>query len=241
MAGGISRVTIFGSGGARPDWKALKLIARLGSVRDDILLRGVAEELARSGFQVFGAAQVLDRAIAEKGLLSRRVPDRGEFRDALIGWEAAKGIGALDIGQTVVTFQGLVVAAEAIDGTDATIRRAGDLTKRKEKGLLPRVLFGALSSTSGLSSRGPVVVKVCKPQQDERMDLPTVGSNTIEAMREAGATALIVEAGRTLILDYDDVITQANAAGISVFAAAGLQDLGAAEFSSGVSGKGHIR
>jgi len=216
FAGGVSRVKLFG--GARPDWRAIRLIARLGTVRDDVLLRGIAEELAHSGLEVFGAAQVLDRSIAEAGLLTRRGLGVQELADARIGWEAAKGIGALDIGQTVVTFEGVVVAVEAVDGTDATIRRAGDLTRRPKVGtFLP---FGSAGSS------GAVVVKVCKPQQDERLDLPTVGGQTIDSMIAAGATALVVEAGRTLILDWDEVVTRANSAGISILAVANLQQIG---------------
>ncbi len=228
MAGGISRVRIFGGSGARPDWQALKLIARLGTVRDDVLLRGIAEVLCQSGMEVFGAAQILSKAVAEEGLLSRRSLDAGERQDARIGWEAAKAIGALDIGQTVVAYQGLVVAVEAVDGTDATIRRAGELTRKGELGPLSSALGRALTSSlellagaGGGNARGPVVVKLCKPQQDERLDLPTVGRTTIDSMIAAGASALVIEAGKTLILDYDDVLSHANAAGIAILASRG--------------------
>lgn len=234
MAGGISRVRIFGGSGARPDWQALKLIARLGTVRDDVLLRGIAEVLCQSGMKVFGAAQVLSNAVAEEGLLSRRNLDAGERQDARVGWEAAKAIGALDIGQTVVVYQGLVVAVEAVDGTDATIRRAGELTRRGDLGApfsrslssgVSRALTSSLEFLAGAgggNARGPVVVKLCKPQQDERLDLPTIGRTTIESMVAAGASALVIEAGKTLILDYDDVISQANAAGIVILASRGV-------------------
>jgi hypothetical protein len=178
--------------------------------------------------EVFGAAQILSKAVAEEGLLSRRSLDAGERQDARIGWEAAKAIGALDIGQTVVAYQGLVVAVEAVDGTDATIRRAGELTRKGELGPLSSALGRALTSSlellagaGGGNARGPVVVKLCKPQQDERLDLPTVGRTTIDSMIAAGASALVIEAGKTLILDYDDVLSHANAAGIAILASRG--------------------
>lgn len=195
FAGGISRVKLFG--GVRLDWRGAALVARLRSVRDDVLLRGVAAELEREGITVFGAEVLLDRALPPAGALTARELTAEERRDAALGWEAAKAIGALDIGQTVVVAGGLVVAVEAVEGTDRAIERA-----------------------YGLAGKGLVVVKVAKPQQDVRLDLPTIGVNTIEVLARSGVTALVIEAERTIVLDPDGVARAADRAGIAVVAVA---------------------
>lgn len=195
FAGGISRLKLFG--GVRLDWRGAALVARLRSVRDDVLLRGVAAELEREGITVFGAEVLLDRALPPPGALTVRQLTAEERRDAALGWEAAKTIGALDIGQTVVVAGGLVVAVEAVEGTDRAIQRAHEL-----------------------AGKGLVVVKVAKPQQDVRLDLPTIGVNTIEVLARSGVTALVIEAGRTIVLDPDGVARAANRAGIAVVAVA---------------------
>jgi DUF1009 family protein len=196
LAGGISRVRLFG--GVRLDWRGAALVARLRSVRDDVVLRGIAAELERSGLTVFSAALLLDKGLAPEGTLTRRQLPDDRVADARIGWEAAKAIGALDIGQTVVVADGLVVAVEAVEGTDRAIARAHEL-----------------------GGRNLVVVKVCKPHQDERLDLPTIGRGTIERCTAAGVVALVIEAGRTIILEPDEVVRAADAAGIAIVAVSG--------------------
>ncbi len=194
FAGGISRVKLFG--GVRLDWRGAALVARLRSVRDDVLLRGVAAELEREGIAVFGAEVLLGHALPPLGPMTARDLTAEERRDAAIGWEAAKAVGSLDIGQTVVVAGGLVVAVEAVEGTDRAIERA-----------------------HGLAGAGLVVVKVSKPQQDARLDLPTIGVHTIEVLSRCGATALVVEAEKTIVLDPDGVARAANRHGIAVVAA----------------------
>lgn len=191
FAGGIKRINIFK--GVRLDLKALSLIARLGSVKDDVLLRGIASELERLGISVIGAHLVLDKSVPTAGILTRRGLSEDELKNATVGWEAATAIGRLDIGQTVITNGGVVVAVEAVEGTDQAIRRAGEL-----------------------SGAGSVVVKLAKPQQDLRLDLPAVGPDTITSMREAGASALVIQSGRALLLDPQEIITRANSSGISI-------------------------
>lgn len=193
MVGGISRVRILG--GVHLDWAGVRLIARLGSVKDDILLRGIAEEIERSGVHIFSPTELLTSSTPRVGSLTRRGLTAQERKDAEVGWLAAKRIGAVDIGQTVVAAQGVVVAVEAVEGTDAAIRRAGR--------------FGG---------RGGVVVKVAKPQQDLRLDLPAVGRNTISSMVDAGLTALILEAGKAVILFPHEVVAMAEKAGIAIVA-----------------------
>jgi len=195
FAGGITRVRLFD--GVKLDLRGLALVARVRSIRDDVILRGIAGELEQSGIAVFSASVLLERSVPSAGLLTRRALTAEERRSALIGWEAARLTGSLDIGQAVVVKDGVVVAIEAVEGTDRAIRRAGEL-----------------------AGSGCVVVKVCKPQQDLRLDLPTIGCGTIESMRTAGASALVVEAGRTLLLEPDETVRAADGAKISIFAAA---------------------
>lgn len=207
MAGGISRVKLFGS--ARPDFKALALASRLGTLRDDVILRGIADEIEKAGIEIISPALLLERSVPRKGLLTTRDLTAQEREDAAFGWTVAKQTGALDIGQTVAVLEGLVVALEAIEGTDATILRAGELSIRaREKKSLKRLITGHVP--------GPVIVKLCKPQQDLRLDLPTIGVRTIESMIAAGATALVIEAGKTIMLDPEGIVRLANSNRIAI-------------------------
>jgi UDP-2,3-diacylglucosamine hydrolase len=153
---------------------------------------------------------LLERSVPQAGLLTRRALSAQERRDALIGWEAAKGIGALDIGQTVVVHQGIVVAVEAAEGSDAAILRAGEVA-----GTLQRKSAGA----------GLVVVKLVKPQQDLRFDLPAVGPKTIQTMLVAGASALVLEAERAIMLEPDEVVRAAGAADMALEVVSKKEDL----------------
>ena len=205
FAGGIKRLNFLGA--LRLDLRALKLIAKLGSVRDDALLSGISSELELEGFRVFAASEMLKDAVPSAGYLTTRRMTPEELADARVGWEVAKGIGSLDIGQTVVAYQQLVVAVEAIEGTDATIARAGT------------VIGGSRRLSKKLKKdHGPIVVKLSKPQQDLRLDLPAIGPATIQSMIAANVTGLVVEANKCLVLGIEDVLSQANKANISIFA-----------------------
>jgi DUF1009 family protein len=186
FAGGISRIKVFG--GVSPDLKALALIARLGSMKDDVLLRGIAQELEQLGISVLGVQAILQESIPHAGCLTSRDLSNEEIRDARVGFEAARAIGTLDIGQSVVAYDGVITAVEAVEGTDATLKRAGELVHKK----------------------GGVLVKLCKVHQDNRLDLPSIGVNTITTMKAAGLTAIVLEAQRSLIIDPARVVAEAN-------------------------------
>ncbi len=191
MAGGISRGRLFSQ--FRPDLKALSLVRRVGGGRDDRLLRAVAAELEAEGIAIAPSTLFLDDLLATKGLLSRRPPTPEEVLDLEFGFQVAKEIGRLDLGQCVVVRRQVVVAVETVEGTDETIRRGGRL-----------------------AGPGTVVVKVSKPDQDLRFDVPAVGRDTLAVMREVKAAVLAVEAGKTLIFDQDQMLKLANQAKIAV-------------------------
>ncbi|HWP65337.1 MAG TPA: UDP-2,3-diacylglucosamine diphosphatase LpxI [Candidatus Limnocylindria bacterium] len=193
MAGGITKPRLFEN--FRPDERALALIARVGRIGDDGLLRALAAELEGEGITVVESTLYLGDLVPAAGVLTRRAPTEAEWNDVRHGLEVARAIGRFDIGQSVVIRQGTVVAVEGIEGTDATIERAGALV------------------------RGDfVVVKTCKPTQDRRFDLPATGIRTVETMRAAGGRVLAVEAGRTLMLDREAMIAAADAADLSIVA-----------------------
>jgi len=191
MAGGIKKTRLFGGG--LPDLRGAALLARMLAKKDDSILRAVAEELESEGITVRESTLYLDTLLAPPGVLTKRKPSREEWKDIAFGWQMAKEIGRLDIGQTVVVKDQAVLAVEAIEGTDEAIRRGGRLC-------------GA----------GAVIVKVCKPHQDLRFDLPATGQKTIQTMKEIKASCLAIEAGRTIIIQRESVIEDANAAGIAV-------------------------
>lgn len=200
FVGGIRRARLFS--GFMPDLAAIKLAAKLRSLKDDVLLRGVAAELESLGIQVLGPGILLPDAVPEAGVLTKRGLNEVEKNDAQIGWEAARAIGALDIGQAVCVLEGVVLALEAIEGTDGMIRRACELT-----------------------GRAGVLVKTAKPHQDNRLDLPAIGPDTVRLMKECNASALVLEAGRAMILDPVKVVELADEAGIAIVAAATADEL----------------
>jgi len=200
FAGGIRRTRLFG--GVKLDLRALSLIARLKSVKDDVLLRGIAEELEISGVEVFSPGLLLKDSLAGSGLLTKNMLSRQQIEDAVVGWEAAKAMGAMDIGQTVLTADGIIIAVEAVEGTDEAIKRGGKLAEGKA-----------------------VVVKVCKPQQDLRLDLPTIGLETIRILKESKIKAIVIETAKTIILQPDEVVRLAESHGIAIFAASSIEDL----------------
>lgn len=208
FAGGVSRVKLFRN--FLPDLKAFTLAAKLGTIKDDVLLRAIADEIEALGMQVINGALYLEDAIPKFGLLSSRPLNDEEMADALTGWKAAKIVGQYDIGQAVIVYKSLVVAVEAVEGTDEVIARSGSLTN----------LAGGSKKHSGA-----VMVKVCKPQQDKRLDLPTFGPKTIVQMRNAGVTAAVIEAGASLLLDPQTVVELANKNDIALFAARSESDL----------------
>ncbi len=194
FAGGIRRPKLF-SGHFRLDARALKVIARTRSIRDDVILRAVAEEFQMEGLSVISPTTLLPQSVPVAGVLTVRSPSSSELGDIELGYKAAKSLGQHDIGQALCVVDGVIVALEAVEGTDAMIRRA-----------------------KALSGRAGVVVKVCKPQQDIRLDLPTIGPETVAVLKEAGATVLAIEAGRTIIINPQETIMAANRAAISIVA-----------------------
>lgn len=195
MAGGIKKTRLFTE--IRPDLRSLLLLARLKDNNDDGILRGVASELEREGITVRESTLYLSALLAQNGLMTSRKPTKDEMADIEFGWRIAKEIGRYDIGQCIVVKKKTVLAVEAVDGTDETIRRGGRLGKE-----------------------GGVVIKACKPQQDLRFDIPAIGTNTISAMIEVSAAVLAVEAGKTILLDKEDVIRKAEEGNISIIGVA---------------------
>jgi DUF1009 family protein len=192
MAGGISRGRLFRE--FRPDLRALGVIRRAGAGKDDQILRAVAAELEQEGITMVPSTIFLEDLLAAPGPLSRRVPTSEELQDIDFGFQIAKEIGRLDLGQCVVVRRQVVVALEAIEGTDETIRRGGRL-----------------------AGPGVVVVKVSKPHQDLRFDVPAVGRDTIRVMTEVKAAVLALEAGKTLIFDRAQMLQEADQARIAVW------------------------
>ena len=200
FAGGVKKIKIFQD--VAFDLKALNLLARTRSLKDDILLREVAKEIERSGVEVIAADLFLKHLLPQEEFLTSRNPSKQEQEDIELGIEAAKGIGKLDIGQSVVVYKGVVVAVEAVDGTDATILRGGEVagTNLNQKAL----------------KHGAVLVKFAKPQQDLRFDLPSIGVKTIENCVKAGITAICLEREKSLMLDKEEMLALADASSISI-------------------------
>lgn len=193
MAGKIEKSNLMRLWNLRPDRRALKVIRGLEDWRDDTILAAIADELMRDGIVVDDISLWASKLMAPLGWLTSKRPSESQWRDIAFGRSMAQGIGALDIGQTVVVKNSAVVAVEAIEGTDKAIRRAGDLD-------IPDT----------------VVVKMAKPQQDMRFDVPGIGPVTVESMIAARAAVLAIEAGKTMISDFDHTTGIANDAGIIV-------------------------
>lgn len=198
MVGAINKAKLYTR--IRPDWRAVKFMNKLRNKKDDFLLRALAEELEMEGISIEPSTIFLPDLIAPEGTLTRRKPNKREQADIEFGWDIAKRIGALDIGQCLVVKNQAVLAVEGIDGTDATILRGGRLCQK-----------------------GAVVVKVSKPHQDLRFDVPAVGFDTIETMKRVQARVLVIEAAKTLVFDRGKMIDAANEAGITILA---LKDYG---------------
>jgi UDP-2,3-diacylglucosamine hydrolase len=195
LAGGVRRPSLTT---LRPDWRAAKFFARVGyrALGDDGLLSAVVAELEREGFRVIGPDQILQAGLAPQGPFGRVRPDAQAVADIEQGERVARALGALDIGQAVVVQQGLVLGVEAIEGTDALLRRCAGL---RREGL------------------GGVLVKVEKPGQEQRADRPTIGPQTVILAAEAGLRGIAVEAGATIVVDRDELVAAADRAGLFVF------------------------
>jgi UDP-2,3-diacylglucosamine hydrolase len=203
MAGQVKHKQIFSS--IKPDWRLAKLLLSLGTRNTDSLLGAVAKVLADEGIMLENSTSLLEPLLAKSGVLTKRAPTDQERKNIDYGRAVARHLAQYDIGQTVVIAESACVAVEAMEGTDATIERAGQL-------------MGSLEGDASTLSRALTVVKIAKPQQDMRFDVPVVGVKTIETMQRAGASCLAVDAGRCLLLDGDGTRQSADAAGISIVA-----------------------
>jgi DUF1009 family protein len=198
--GGVKRVDFVG--GFRIDWVGLRMLSRIRSFNDDSLLRGIIREIESGGMRVIAPHVLLHESVPKRGLITPRALTAAEIADAQLGWEAARAIGSLDIGQSVIVRNKTVIAVEAVEGTAEAIRRAGTV-------------------------RGPsgVVVKLAKSHQDLRVDLPAVGIQTLEQMHASNLSTLVIEAGKCLMLDPQALLERAVQLGIAIIAAERLEDL----------------
>jgi DUF1009 family protein len=181
-----------------PDWRTIRwwFTQKRADNRDDTLLLGLIREFAADGLHFTSALDLCPELLVQAGVLTRRPPSRREEKDIAFGWGLAKEMGRLDVGQSVAVCERAVLAVEAIEGTDQAILRAGQLCR----------------------SGGFVVVKVAKPQQDMRFDVPTVGCSTVETIHRAGGKVLAIEAGKTIVIDQAQTVALADRLGISIVA-----------------------
>ena len=193
MLGSIKKTRIFTD--IKPDLKALTLIAKMGHTHDDGVLTRFADFLEKQGIKINPSTFLLPELISPKGFWTKKKPDKAEKKDIKIGWDIAKKIGDLDIGQSIVIGNGTVLAVEAADGTDATIKRGAKLCKGNA-----------------------IVIKCSKPNQDLRFDVPASGINTIKTMYESGACVLVLEAEKTISFDRQEMIELADKLNISIVA-----------------------
>jgi hypothetical protein len=203
MAGQVKHKQIFSS--IRPDWRLAKLLLNLRTRSTDMLLGAIAKVLADEGIELISSTAFLEPLLARQGVLTRRAPSHDEQRNIDYGLGVAQSLAAWDIGQTVVIAAQACVAVEAMEGTDATIDRAG-------------LLMASLDQDASTLQRALTVVKQAKPKQDMRFDVPVIGLHTIESMIRARASCLAVEADRTLLFDQDTLLSAANAAEIAIVA-----------------------
>ena len=209
MAGQVKHKQIFSA--IKPDWRLAKLLLSLGTRNTDSLLGAIAKVLADEGITLESSTALLEPLLAKTGVLTKRAPSELERKNIEYGRTVARRLAEHDIGQTVVIAEAACVAVEAMEGTDATIERAGVLMQSLERE------SGSKREVSTLS-RALTVVKVAKPKQDMRFDVPVIGVKTIETMARAGASCLAVDAGRCLLLDGEAIIEAANLSEISVVA-----------------------
>jgi len=192
MAGQIAPSNLFD---LRPDWKALLLLAQLKQRNAESIFAAIANELSKVGVDLLPATTFLEGSLAQAGLIAGPKLSQREEQDVEFGWKIAKEIAGLDIGQTVIVKNGTIVAVEALEGTNDVIKRGGTLARK-----------------------GAVMVKVAKPNQDMRFDVPVIGLETLRVAAEAGLRAIAVEATRTLLLEKDEIVDVANRSKISITA-----------------------
>jgi UDP-2,3-diacylglucosamine hydrolase len=207
MAGQVKHKQIFSS--IRPDWRLAKLLLNLRTRNTDMLLGAVAKVLGDEGIELISSTSFLEPLLAQEGTITTREPSEDERKNIDYGLGVAHTVAGFDIGQTVVVAAQACVAVEAMEGTDAAIERAGSIMQSMEE---------ESDAPASTLERKLTVVKVAKPKQDMRFDVPVIGIRTIETMIRAGATCLSVEADRTLLFDRDNLLTIANAAGIAIVA-----------------------
>ena len=212
MAGQVKHKQIFSS--IRPDWRLAKLLLSLRTRNTDMLLGAVAKVLGDEGIELISSTAFLEPLLATEGVLTQRAPDSNERKNIEYGLQVAGAVAAFDIGQTVVVAAQACVAVEAMEGTDATIERAGRLMQS-----LDRDRQDDTAAEPSILARRLTVVKVAKPNQDMRFDVPVIGTATVETMIRAGASCLSVEAGRTLLFDREALLARAAQADIAIVAA----------------------
>jgi DUF1009 family protein len=203
MAGQVKHKQIFSS--IRPDWRLGKLLLSLGTRNTDSLLGAVAKVLADEGIVLESSTSLLDPLLAKPGVLTKRTPTEQEKKSIAYGRDVARHLAQFDIGQTVIVAESACVAVEAMEGTDATIERAGQI-------------MASVGDAPSTLSRALTVIKIAKPNQDMRFDVPVIGVKTIEVMRKAGATCLALDARRCLLLEGDAIAIAADAAEIAIVA-----------------------
>jgi DUF1009 family protein len=195
MIGKVTKEVLYKAGAVLPDLRTVKILASLPDRKDDTIMNAIVRELESEGFQVMDQTKLIQPLLPQAGVLTKRAPSREELADMEFGFAMAKEIGRLDIGQTVVVKHRALMAVEAIEGTDACILRGGQLGKG-----------------------GVIVAKTAKPAQDNRFDMPSVGTTTLNSMIKAGATGLVLEAGRTLLVDRERTLALADAHKITIVA-----------------------
>jgi DUF1009 family protein len=192
MAGKVQHASLFG--GLMPDLRAVKLLARLKDKRTDTILAAIADEFKKDGIELMSSVAYLQDLLVPNGVFSKRKPSPAETADIKLGWRAAKALAGVDVGQSVVVKDGAVVAAEAMEGTDSCIRRAAEIAKQP----------------------GLTLVKVAKPNQDMRFDVPVIGLESLKVFAAAGVKAAALEAGSTLIFDKDEFLRRADEQGLAL-------------------------
>ena len=200
MAGGISRVKHFGD--VKLDARGAALMLRLRSTKDDVIMRGIADELLKEGIVVIPCTLFMQSSITPIGNLTKNIPTAEEEIDIQVGIDAISAMSSQDIGQLVVVREGTIVAVEAIEGTNSAITRGAEL-----------------------GGKGTVVVKFAKPTQDMRFDVPTIGLKTIELLKQSKVKVLALEAGRTIVIEREKCIELANEAGIAIVGIEPLVDV----------------
>src|SRR5437764_11571829 len=203
MAGQVKHKQIFSS--IRPDWRLAKLLLSLDLRNTDALLGAVAKVLADEGIVLENSTALLEPLLAKAGMLTKRAPSPQERKNIDYGRTVARGLGEYDIGQTVIIAENACIAVEAMEGTDETIERAGRI-------------MASLDPGRSVLDRALTIVKMAKPKQDMRFDVPVIGVKTIEVMQKSGATCLAVDTGKCLLMDGNAVLQAADSAGVAIVA-----------------------